>query len=291
MMDNNELLLQIHNKYNRLTKTERRIADYVLDHPQEILYMSISDLAEKCNVGDSSVFRFCRTLKFQGYQEFKVHLSLGMRDVIYGSSPEVLGTKDEVLPPIGTFERTIQIEAHRSIEAIKETCALIEKERFMQVIETLESANQISFFGVGSSLIAAEIGANMFLHITSKARFFSDLHTQMIAASLLTRNDVAVIISYSGSTKDTVHVAKLAKQAGANVVCVTRYDKSILTKYADHVLLCGTNEGPLEDGSAPALISQIILLDLLLQEYFHRSRMENRQKREITSKAILDRLY
>lgn len=69
---------------------------------------------------------------------------------------------------------------------------------------------------------------------------------QSMAASLCGKEDLIVIISYSGATKDNIHVAKVAKESGARIACITHFKKSPLTAYCDSILLCGSNEGPLE---------------------------------------------
>lgn len=63
-------------------------------------------------------------------------------------------------------------------------------------------------------------------------------------------------------------MAQLARQAGAAIVCVTRFIKSPLTAYADLTLLCGANESPLQAGSSSAEISQLFLIDMLYTEYY-----------------------
>lgn len=75
-----DFLTRIRSSYNQFTKAERRVADFILQNPNKVLFMSISDLAETCNVGDTSVFRFCKTMNVKGYQEFKMTLSLSMRE-------------------------------------------------------------------------------------------------------------------------------------------------------------------------------------------------------------------
>ena len=74
-----DFLTRIRSSYNQFTKAERRVADFILQNPNKVLFMSISDLAETCDVGDTSVFRFCKTMNVKGYQEFKMTLSLSMR--------------------------------------------------------------------------------------------------------------------------------------------------------------------------------------------------------------------
>ena len=74
-----DYITKIRSAYNQFTKAEKKVADYILANPRQVLFMSISDLAEACDVGDTSVFRFCKTMNVKGYQEFKMMLSLSMR--------------------------------------------------------------------------------------------------------------------------------------------------------------------------------------------------------------------
>ena len=75
-----DFLIKVRAVYNQFTKAEKKVADYILQHPKDVLFMSITDLAEACNVGDTSVFRFCKTMNLKGYQEFKMMLSLSLHE-------------------------------------------------------------------------------------------------------------------------------------------------------------------------------------------------------------------
>ena len=110
-MYNTNIILQIQSEYNQLTKTEKKVADYVLKNKKEVLYMSITDLADACHVGDTSVYKFCRTLKLDGYQDFKMKLSLSLSEQD-GDSP-ALSVQDS-----DTMESRV-MESH--ISAIRES--------------------------------------------------------------------------------------------------------------------------------------------------------------------------
>ena len=71
-------MVKIRGTYNQFTKAEKKVADFITENPEKVLFMSISELAEACRVGDTSVFRFCKTMKCKGYQEFKMCLSLSL---------------------------------------------------------------------------------------------------------------------------------------------------------------------------------------------------------------------
>ena len=75
-----DFLLKIRGGYNQFTKAEKKVADYILSSPKKVLFMSITELAEACGVGDTSVFRFCKTMNCKGYQEFKMLLSLSLHE-------------------------------------------------------------------------------------------------------------------------------------------------------------------------------------------------------------------
>jgi len=152
------------------------------------------------------------------------------------------------------------------------------------------NADRFYFFGVGTSLMTALEAKNKFMRITNKADCIIDTHLQAMSAALMTEKDVAILISYSGSTKDTLEVAKIAKERGAMIICITRFAKSPLTSYADITLLCGANEGPLQGGSLSAKLSQLYLLDLLYAEYFKRTLEQSILNKESTAKAVIDKM-
>lgn len=134
-MYNTNIILQIQSEYNQLTKTEKKVADYVLKN-KKVLYMSITDLADACHVGDTSVYRFCRTLKLDGYQDFKMKLSLSLSEQD-GDSP-ALSVQDS-----DTMESRV-MESH--ISAIRESYFLLDKKKLEQIIEMLEKAKRVFFF-------------------------------------------------------------------------------------------------------------------------------------------------
>lgn len=280
------LFLDIQLRYNQLTKTEKKIADYVRKNADQVLFMSITELADACKVADASVYRFCRTIGVKGYQEFKMKLSLSMSAVEDGiqkaeESPETLDSAQKMLEDI--------LESH--INALKETHMLLKWEEIERIVAMMEKARNIYFFGIGDSLLTAMEARNKFLRITKKVHCVDDPHMQAMIASMATQEDLVFLISYSGATKDIVYVADILSEVGAKVVAITRFLKSPLTSHVDGILLCGSNEGPLEGGSLGAKLSQLYIIDILFKEYYRRNlgvSMENNQK---TSKAVVEKLY
>lgn len=278
-MSNANIVLQIQSTYNQLTRTEKKVADYVLQNKNKVLYMSITDLADACKVGDTSVYRFCRTLGLDGYQQFKMKLSISLPE------HELLDEEEE--KEESTASRIM--ESH--MNAIRESYLLLSPEKLDRLVEMIDESEKVYFFGIGDSLLTAEEARNKFLRITSKVVCLTDPHMQSMSASMATERDLIVIISYSGSTKDNIHVAKIAKRAGAKIACITHYKKSPLTAYSDVTLLCGAEEAPLEGGSMSAKMGQLYLIDLLYQEYYARNYEKSRKNNKVTSSAVVEKLY
>ena len=179
-MDSDNFILQIQASYNQFTKAEKKVADFVIKNQSKVLYMSITDLADACKVGDTSVYRFCRTMKLQGYQEFKMRMSLSQG----ASGPQ---NKQAVLSSPGDLD-SFGIMAEKVMElhlgAIKETYMLLSRDNFDKVLDMFDSAKRVYFFGIGDSLLTAEEARNKFLRVTNKVTCITDPHMQAMAASM-----------------------------------------------------------------------------------------------------------
>ena len=274
----------IHSRYASFTNTEKKVADYILANTKDVLYMSITDLADACHVGESSVFRFCKSIDLKGYQEFKIVLahSVSLEDETPQLSSQI--TMQDTIPELSSKILST------NINALTETYNLIDEQDIAKAAEHMIKADRIHFFGVGSSLVTAMEAKSKFMRITNKTECSMDSHLQVMSASLLTEKDAAILISYSGSTKDTIEIAKFAKERGATVISITRFAKSHLTSYSDITLLCGANEGPLQGGSLTAKISQLYLLDLLYFAYFKGTNKESIYNKELTAKAVVEKM-
>ena len=277
--------LQIKLKYNTFTKAHKKLADFVLNNPDFVLSRSISEVAGACNVGEATISRFCKILGFKGYHDFKLSI---VRYLSKNESTEILGSiithEDSVL----TMTKRI---LSKDIEALNETSNLIKEDDIGKAVDLLSAANHIMFFGVGFSLAVALQGCNKFMRITPNVSINIESHMQYVAASLLSEKDVAVIISYSGSTKEVVEIARTVKERGAKTICITRFLKSPLTNYSDVSLLCSTNERLVHGYSLSMELTQIFLLDILYTEFFRRNYEKSQKNKEDSSSILSDKLF
>lgn len=279
------ILESIEKNYSKFTKSEKKVADYIFENPRKVLYTSITDLAVNCKVGDTTVFRFCKELNLNGYQEFKMLLA---QDITKngGEKETVAGIIEGSDDTRTICEKTLS--AH--MDGLKETFQLLDFNQLERAVDFMSAARRIHFFGVGSSGAIALEAKQKFMRIIPNVEFVSDSHMQHIAASLLDSRDLAVIFSYSGSTKDMIEVHKLVKQNGCPSVIITHFTKTALTAGADAVLLCGSNEGPLDGGASTTSIVQLYILEVLYLQYFVKHYNQCAESKARTTEAITMKL-
>jgi DNA-binding MurR/RpiR family transcriptional regulator len=279
-----DIFSTIQSKYEEFTNTEKKVADYILENKDKVVYMSITDLADACNVGESSIFRFCKSMDLKGYQEFKI--ALAHSTALENETPQ-LASEITLQDTIETLSSKILTA---TVSTLTKTQNLINFSDICKAVDLLIDANRIHFFGVGSSSMTAMEAKNKFMRITNKTDCSFDSHLQIMSAALMAKDDVAVVISYSGSTKDMIELVKVVRERKAKIIVITRFAKSPLAGYSDITLLCGANEGPLQGGSLTAKISQLFLLDILYAEYFKRTNDMSIKNKEATAKAVIEKM-
>ena len=259
---NLDILERIHGAYYQLTATEKRVADYVLSQPAQVQYMSITQLADECGTAEATISRFCRSLKLKGFNAFKLELARHSATSVpharehTGTAPARLGQD---------VERLASEAVHQSIE-------LMEPKQVARAVALIEQADRVLCVGSGGSMLIAQECAHLFSTVTGKFFAITDSHMQMSAAATLGSKDVVILYSYSGATTTGIQMLELAKSRGIATILVTRYNKSPAAKLADVVLRCGSNESPFQFGSTPAKIAQLVVTDVVFQEYCQRNR-------------------
>jgi DNA-binding MurR/RpiR family transcriptional regulator len=229
-------LVMIKSIYQSLSKAEQKAADYVLSNPNDTIYSSVTLLAEKAMVGETSVIRFCRKLGFKGFQDFKLSIA---RDLVTPSE-QVHGEINDK----DTIETICQKITSHNIQALNNTTSLLSTHELLKATDAFIRAGKIYFFGIGSSGITAADAKYRFMRLGYQADCATDAHIMMMNASLMTKEDVVVGISSSGSTKDLVEAIQVAKENGAYIIAITNHAKSPITLLANTVLLAASRETP-----------------------------------------------
>lgn len=276
-------LARIRSVYNNLAPAERKVADFIFENCKQVIYMSVTQLAEGVGVGDSTVIRFCQNAGFRGYQELKLVLA---RDLVEPS---------EDLSDGITAEDSLAVMARKvgsaNKNALEDTIKMLDLNELERAIQALIQARKTEFYGVGPSGLTALDAKYRFMRLGMLCDAAIDSHIQMMSAAVLDERDVVMSFSFSGSTKDVVQVVNKAKERGATAICVTAYARSPLANEADIKLITASVETPLGSGSLRSKIAQLHILDLLYTGVAMRLGSKGRIFTELTAEAVLDKLY
>jgi RpiR family carbohydrate utilization transcriptional regulator len=238
-----------------LRESERKIGEYVLAHAPEVVYQSITDLADRTATSEATVIRFARQLGYAGYAALKIALALELRAAARQLPSELIAGSDAV----SIAQRVIQL----GVDSLGDTAQLLDGAALERAVEALSTARRVELYGLGSSAVVAQAAYTVFLQLGLPAAVLTDPHLQAVAASQLGRGDVALAISQSGSSRDTVEAMQLARDAGATTICLTRYARSPITKVADITLLAAAR--PATVGGLPMFgtLAQFVFVDIL----------------------------
>ena len=261
MADGNDIISTVRSQYYSFSPAEQRVASYVLSNYEKIQFMSISELAELSEVADATVTRFCRSLDLKGFNVFKIEIAKCIAEKRTASDHE---ESDDVL------SSALQ-SAAESKDAIDETISLLDKDSIHQAIELFEGAGKIMCAGSGGSMRMADECAHLLSIVQPKFVAVSDSHSQIASLATMNRDDVILLISYSGATVNGIELLELAKQIGIKSILITRFKKSPLSRLADVTLCCGSKEGPYQMGSVAAKMALLTLIDVIFREYRHRN--------------------
>ena len=197
-------------KQDSLTKSGTIIADYLTKHAEEAQFLSISSLAKACNMAEATIYRFCKQLGFEGYNEMKI--SLAQANVT--PTPFSSYSLD---PSMSTSSLCDNVCASFQA-AISNTMSVLDFDAIDEAALLLQRATSVYCLGQGGSRVLANDIWVRFATISNKFRNCGDSHTQLIAASLMGPSDVILFVSYSGSTHDMMDTLSVAKKTGAKII-------------------------------------------------------------------------
>jgi len=242
---------------NTFSPMEQQVAAFIINFPSEIPDMSIEELAKACNTSVSSVVRLCKSAKYNGYKDFLRALSTDLaisqnKDITYRD-----------IKPGDSVESIAKNVCMNHIQTIENTLSVLEIGELQKAVDVISKAKRVDFYGAGISGLVAIDAHNKFIRIGKISMSSSDPHQQILTASLLGKNDVAVLISYSGDTRDIVELADVIKRTPAVLISITRFSKNELSRKADICLYCSSSELSVRSGPMNSRIGTMTVIDVL----------------------------
>lgn len=266
----------------RITGAQRRVAEAILADPAGAAAQTIAELADSASTSQASVVRLARTLGLAGYPELRLALAAE-------------GGRSDVSPPAGDIAEGDDLAsvvlkmAQLDAQAVQDTAALLDIAELEKAIDALERAPRIDVYGVGASAI---VGADLTQKLTRIGRVavsYGDAHLGLTSAALLKPGDVAVAISNSGNTTDTLDMLRTASRRGATTIAITNSSASPLAREADTALLTSARESAFRSGATASRLAQLVVIDCLFVGLAQRTYAESQAALQATLAAVRQR--
>jgi DNA-binding MurR/RpiR family transcriptional regulator len=240
-----------------LSPSEARVAMAAIDDPAGTAASTIGELAQRCGTSETTVIRLCRSTGFGGYPEFRLSLAAAA-----AASVEDEYLSGEILPS-DTTEEILRKVTGADARAITETAEHVSIRSLEEAAEAIIAAGRIELFGaVASSFVAQDLQYKLY-RIGLTVNCFIDPHAAIPAAALLGPGDVALGLSHSGSTKDTIRFLEVAADNGATTIAITNHPRAPIRRTADIIVTTAARETTFRSGAMASRIAQLTLVDVL----------------------------
>lgn len=273
-------LVSIQESLPDLKPSERKVADYILAHPEEIINYSVQKLASLADVSEATIVRFSRTLQCKGFQELKLRVAYDL------NQPN--GTKNsyEEIVVDGSAQSLIQSVSHNNMQSIQDTLSVLSEEQVEAAIGSLRKARKIAVYGIGASAVIAEDFKQKLTRIDRWCEAGFGFDSQATISANLNEQDVVFGISNSGQTEDIIHSLSMAKDHGAKVISLTKFGENPVSNLADMKLFASSLEKSIRSGAMSSRISMLNVVDILYIGIASENYELSIQKLENTRKAV-----
>lgn len=242
--------------YEELTKSEKKIADFVLTHPLEVTMMTAAELATESDASPATVIRFCKSIGIDSFTKLKVDLasSINKKEAIQYSDIEanesVAGIKNKLL--------------YNAYQSMGDTIKYLDDDQIEEAVIAIEEAPIIYTFGIGASWLVSENFMQKFNRIGRSVIAVADIHIMLATLVSAPKEAILVLMSNSGNTKEIKQLVNSAHSYGVKTIGVCQFGHNYLSKHADIVLhTVKPREAELRSAATSSLHAQFIVIDVL----------------------------
>lgn len=284
-MDNIPITVLLRGSLDQIQPSMRRVAEAVLADPHRAAGMTIVKLAAECGVSQSTVVRLCHELGLEGYRQFRLALATerGLREADRANRPNGDITEGDSLAEV------IQKIAYADARAVEDTARSLSVQELEAVVEAIVTADRVDIYGAGASgFVAADLQQKLY-RIGRIAFCHPDPHIALTSAALLGPGDVAIGISHTGLTIDTIDALTLAREMGALTVAITNAPSSAVARVADRVLVTAARETTFRSGATASRLAQLTVVDCVFVAVAQRTYTKSQSALEATRSAVRTR--
>ena len=255
---------RIHLLDNKLTDVEKRIAAYILAHPDEVINATAKEIGEQTQSSAPSVVRFIKKIGYSSVNEFKLSIN--------SEKNEKREQKYDDVNLADSFEVTKRKLCNNAILTLEETSEVLKQEQIKTIVQLLEEKEVLFVFGIGASSMIAEDIYQKWGRIGKIIFFEKDLHILTAMLSSHQANSAIWLVSNSGQTREVVKAAQIAKKINIPIIAQTMLGKNPLSKLAD--LLIQTSipkEAFLRSAATNSLFAQLLVVDTIFYSFLQNN--------------------
>lgn len=249
------MVMKIKAIMNTMSKSEQLVCEYIISHPEEVIHLSVAELANASGVSDATVIRTSQKIGNDSYQDLKLSLAQDIVTPLQAVNEAV----SEADPANIILEKVFQSTLH----TLDFTYNILNVNDIDMAAEKLMKARRICICGLGNSHAIAADMQHKLIRLGLDATAYADSHLQIIGVSSTTPEDVVFAISHSGSSKDIVRVAEIAKENGTFVISITCLGNSPLSDISDIALHTASNETQYRAVALSSRIAQMAIVDAI----------------------------
>ncbi|MFF5232199.1 MurR/RpiR family transcriptional regulator [Dactylosporangium sp. NPDC000521] len=278
------VLAKVRAQLPELTGALQRVAELILADPAAAARSTIVELAERSGTSPATVTRFCRALGFVGYAELRLAIAgeTGRASRTGGWTMDI----GREIQPTDPLERVLGQIMAADTQAMHDTASLLDLSEVERAAEAIARADRVDIYGAsGSALVGGEM--QFCLHRIGVAAWaWNDTHNGLASASLLKPGDVALGVSHSGQTRETIEMIAEASSRGATTIALTSFPRSALAEVADIVMLTATQATTFRPDALSARHPQLVVLDLLYIAVAQRTHERAHAAFSVTAQAV-----
>ena len=272
---------RIRTEFPSMTRSERSVAEFVLDHMNDILFFTLDELARQVQVSTTSVLRFCRRLGFDGFKQFQQTVRNEMKH-----SPDLLDKFHRTTAGDGLLEQTVQ----QGICCIRETFRDLPFAAVTEAVERLAKARRVYTFGMRESQALAMYACSRLLTVRPDVSVYQDGYCGNVEALLgITEEDVFLVYLFHRYTRHTLQLLDVLKQRGVQVVLVTSPPVETVARFATVLLPCKVDVGGIKNSSLAPICLADYLCNAVAMVDMEKTRQRMAESEELfRSNALLD---
>lgn len=253
-------IIKLKEMNEELTKSEKKLAEYILKNLKEVKDINTYELAEKSHTSQATIIRFSKKLGYSGFPAFKIALSedLGKR-----SHKRKEGLIHNEISIDDSYEDIARKVVFENTAAIKDTFSILDQEKIEAAVEMIDKSEKILILGAGFSGLVGRDFHYKLMEIGRRTYYDSDTHVQMTNIAVMDEKDVVFVISHKGDSSDIYNVVKMAKQKGIKVISLTRLADNPISSLANIKLHTVAEDVAFRSTAISSRIAQLFIIDVL----------------------------